>query len=214
LEEWPPMSIFRSYVEDLIPLLPTVLRKKADNILRLTLQVYYEAQDAVAEALEEYIDAWPIDTAAGWVLDQHWLPYHGLQRNGSTDAEARVYIHAKRILNKSWGSGEQALQLFRMLLPQKASLSFSYFPPKSWVVNITDVTMAEAAPAVAFMTKNPSPAGGGFSVCGDNGVAVIQDLEAFNYSSVYGVVSVTGFFGSVYGVGGGAQAGYAHAVGI
>ena len=50
------MTIFRSYVEDLIPLLPTVLRKKADNILRLALQVYYEAQDAVAEALEEYID--------------------------------------------------------------------------------------------------------------------------------------------------------------
>lgn len=208
------MSIFRSYVEDLIPLLPTVLRKKADNILRLTLQVYYEAQDAVAEALEEYIDAWPIDTAAGWVLDQHWLPYHGLQRNGSTDAEARVYIHAKRILNRSWGSGEQALQLFRMLLPQKAVLTFSYFEPKSWVVNITQITMAEAALAVKFMTKNPSPEGGGFSVCGDNGVAVVQDLIAFNYSSVYGAVDVTGWFGSIYDPAVPGQAGYAHAVGI
>lgn len=208
------MAIFRSYVEDLIPLLPTVLRKKADNILRLALQVYYEAQDAVAEALAEYIDAWPIDTAPGWVLDEHWLPYHNLQRNGSTDAEARTYIHAKRMLNKSWGSGEQALQLFRMLLPPAAVLTFSYFAPKAWVVNITGVTMAQSASAISFMTKKPSPEGGGFSVCGDNGVAVIVDAEVFSYSSVHGVIASDGFFSSIHGASGGIEAGWAHAAGV
>lgn len=208
------MAIFRSYVEDLIPLLPTIWRKKADNILRLTLQVYYGAQDAVAQALEEYIDAWPIDTAAGWVLDDHWLPYHNLPRNGLTDAQARVFIHAKRLLNKSWGSGEQALQIFRVLLPPAAAMTFSYLAPKSWTVNITGVTLAETAKAITFMTKKPSPEGGGFSVCGDNGVAVVSDLEVFSYSSVHGAVTVAGFYGSVYGAGGGVQAGFAHAAGI
>ncbi len=212
------MTIFRNYVEDLIPLLPTVLRKKADNILRLALQVYYEAQDLVAEALEEYIDSWPIDTASTWVLDQHWLPYHNLQRNGSTDAEARTYIHAKRLLNKSWGAGDQALEIFRMLLPIGAVLSFSYFPPKSWVVNIIGIDMTDAASAIKFMTKKPSPEGGGFSVAGDNGVAVIADAKVFCYSSVYGTegveYDVTGWFSSVHGAGGGTQAGYAHAAGI
>jgi len=205
--------IFRKYVEVILPKVPTVLRKKADNIINLAVRVYLETHDALAEALEQYIDAWPIDTASTWVLDQHWLPYHGLQRNGLSDPGARMFIHAKRLLNKSWGAGDQALEIFRLLLPQ-STLTFSYMPPKAWVINITDVSMDAAALAVTFMTKRPSPEGGGFSVCGDNGVAVIVDDEVFSYSSIHGAVTVTGFFGSVYGAGGGAQAGYAHAVGI
>jgi hypothetical protein len=208
------MAIFRKYLEDIWPKVPTLLRKKPDNIINLAVKVYCQAMDAVAEALEEYIDAWPIDTAPTWILDDHWLPYHGLQRNGLDDTTVRLYIHAKRLLNKSWGAGDQALEIFDMLLQGAATLSFSYLPPKAWVINIGGVDMATAAAAVKFMTKGPSPVGGGFSVCGDNGVAVTVDAAALNYSSIYGAVTVTGFYGSIYGVGGGAQAGHAHAVGI
>ena len=207
------MAIFRRFVDDLLPLVPTVLRRKATNIINLAHRVAFEAQDAIAQALQEYVDAWDIDNAPGWLLDQHWLPYHNLQRNGLSDADCRVFIHAKRLLNKSWGSGDQALEIFQMLLPT-ATLTFSYAPPKSWVVNITGVDMADTLLALAFMEKKPSPIGGGFSVAGDNGVAVVVDKNAFNYSSVYGVIGVdyvvTGFFSSVYGPSGGLEAGWAH----
>lgn len=207
------MAIFRRFVDDLLPLVPTVLRRQATNILNLAHRVAFEAQDAIAQALQEYVDAWDIDNAPGWLLDQHWLPYHNLQRNGLSDADCRTFIHAKRLLNKSWGSGDQALEIFQMLLPT-ATLTFSYAPPKSWVVNITGVDMADTLLALAFMEKKPSPIGGGFSVAGDNGVAVVVDKNAFNYSSVYGVIGVdyvvTGFFSSVYGPSGGLEAGWAH----
>jgi hypothetical protein len=207
------MAIFRKYLEDLWPKVPTLLRKKPDNIINLSVKVYCQAMDAVAEALEEYIDAWPIDTAPTWVLDDHWLPYHGLQRNGLDDTTVRLYIHAKRLLNKSWGAGDQALEILAMLLPG-GSFTFSYFPPKAWVINIGGVDLATAAAAVKFMTKKPSPEGGGFSVCGDNGVAVSHDNRTLNYESIHGAVTVTGWYGSVYGPGGGDQTGHAHAVGI
>lgn len=211
------MPIFRRYVEDLLPLVPTVLRRKATNIINLAHQVAFECQDAIAQALQDYVDAWDIDNAPGWLLDSHWLPYHNLQRNGLSDADCRTFIHAKRLLNKSWGSADQALGIFALLLPL-ATLKFNYFPPKSWVVNITGVSMADAALAIAFMSKKPSPQGGGFSVAGDNGMAVIVDPIAFNYMSVYGVMGVdyqvTGWYSSVYGASGSAEAGFAHVAAI
>lgn len=208
------MTIFRKYTEDLWPKVPTVLRRFSKNIINLTVGQMYAAQDVIAEALESYITtSWPIDTASTWVLDDHWGPYHNVQRNGTTDPEFRRYIHAKRLLNRSWGSADQALTIFGVLLPT-ATLTFSYFAPKAWTVNIAGVDMADAVLATNFMRKNPSPQGGGFSVAGDNGTAVIVDAAALNYSSVHGAVTITGWFGSVYGAGGGAQTGYAHVVSI
>lgn len=207
------MAFFRTFVDDLLPLVPTVLRRFPKNIINLAHRVSFEAMDAVAEALEEYTDSWDIDNASAWVLDEHWGPYHNLKRNGLTDAEFRVVIHAKRLLNKSWGAADQALEIFGLLLPT-ATLTWTYAPPKAWIVNITGVDMATAAPALKFMRKNPSPEGGGFSVAGDNGVAIVQDPECLNFSSVYGAVTITGWYGSVYGVGGGAQTGWAHVAAI
>lgn len=203
------MAIFRRYVEDLLPLVPTVLRKTATNVINLAHKVQFEAMDAIAEALEEYIAGWPIDTAPRWILDEHWLPYHNLQRNGLDDAGVRRFIHAKRLLNKSWGAGDQILEIFTVLLPG-AGLVFSYFAPKAWTVTITGVTMAEAAQALAFVEKKPSPQGGGFSAAGDNGMAIVQDKEVMSFSSVYGAVDVTGWFSSVYGPSGADEAGWAH----
>ena len=172
------MTIFRRYVEDLWPKVPTVLRRFSKNIINLAVGQMYAAQDVIAEALQSYIEtSWPIDTASPWVLDEHWGPYHNIQRNGTTDPVFRRYIHAKRYLNRSWGSGDQALTIFGVLLPT-AALTFSYFAPKSWVVNITGVDMAAATLATNFMRKNPSPQGGGFSVAGDNGERPAPPLSA------------------------------------
>ena len=203
------MPIFRRYVEDLLPLVPTVLRRKADNVMNLTHRVKFEMMDAIAQALQEYIDAWPIDTAPGWILDRHWLPYHNLQRNGMTDEQARQVIHAKRLLNRSWGSGDQALEILGVLLPT-AALKFNYFAPKSWKVTITGVPLADTVMALNFMEKKPSPQGGGFSVAGDNGTAIVSDTNVLSYKSVYGAVSITGWYKSVYGSPGSAVAGHAH----
>ena len=51
-------------------------------------------------------------------------------------------------------------------------------------------------------------------MCGDNGTAIVVDPECFNYSSVHGAVTVTGWFGSIHDPAVPGQAGYAHAVGI
>lgn len=208
------MTIFRKYVEDLWPLVPTVLRRFSKNIINLAVGQMNAAQDVIAEALQTYIETdWPIDTASTWILDDHWGPYHNLQRNGTTDADFRKYIHAKRFLNRSWGSADQALEIFAVLLPT-ATLTFSYFAPKAWVVNITGVDIAAATLATNFMRKNPSPQGGGFSVAGDNGIAIVQDPECLNFSSIHGAVTITGWYGSIQGPGGGVQAGWAHAAAI
>ncbi len=208
------MAIFSRYVRDILPTIPTMFRRIDRNLVKLVWQVVCEAQDARAAALIEYIDtSWPLTTASGWVLDQHWGPMHAMQRNGLDDATYRLFIQAKRYLNRSWGSADQALEIFELLLPA-ATLQFLPWYPKTWEVVITGVDMADAAQAVEFMRKRPSPQGGGFSVAGDNAYVTIADKECLNFGSVYGVMGVdyqvTGWFGSVYGLGGGDQAGWAH----
>lgn len=224
------MAIYTKFVEEWLPKVPTLLRRMSpqvtiddgtetsSNIINLLVALTYEVFDARGEALEEMMaTGWPLATASAWVLDEHWGPYHDVQRNGGTDSEFRLFIRAKRLLNRSWGAADQALEIFALLLPA-AGFIFTPYYPKAWVISITGIPMADAAEAIAFMTKKPSPLGGGFSVCGDNGFALVVDPECFNYSSVYGVIGVDyvvdGFFGSVYGAGGGVQAGYAHVAAV
>lgn len=212
------MGIFRKYVQEIWPLVPTILRKKADNVVNLMWLVSNQGMDAVAEALTEFITvSYPLTTASGWMLDEHWGPYVNVQRNGLTDEEFRLYIRAKRLLNRSWGAVDQALNLFQLFLPT-ANLEWVPSYPKAWTIYITGVDMGQAALALAFMEKKPSPEGGGFSVCGDNGFAHIYDEKCFNYKSEYGTIGVdyvvTGWFTSEYGDPGSATAGYAHVVQI
>ncbi len=217
------MPIFRSFVERLSPLVPSLWRRRAQvaiddmgtttssNILNLALVTGYMVLDALGEAMEQQAEvSWPLATASGWVLDQHWGPWHGLQRNGQSDADYRLYTQAKRMLMRSWGSADQALEIFQFLLPA-ATITWTPFYPKNWVVTITGVSLAAAAPAILFMTKMPSPQGGGFSVCGDNGMAMIADPVVFSYSSVHGPVPTSvGWYSSVHGASGSAEAGWAH----
>ena len=220
------MSIFRKYVESLSPWVPSVLRKVAPvaiddmgettsgNLFNLALVISWQVLDALGEALEQQAEAsWPLATASSWVLDQHWGPFHNLQRNGQSDADFRLYTQAKRMLMRSWGAADQALEIFQFLLPA-ATVTWTPFYPKNWVINITGVPLADAAKAVLFMTKQPSPAGGGFSVCGDNGMAVIADPIVFSYSSVHGPVPTSvGWYSSTHGAVAG-DAGWAHVAAI
>ena len=221
------MPIFRQFVERLGPLMvPSVLRRAtpvviddmgtttSKNLYNLAIVLGYQALDALAEAVQETAEvARPLATAASWVLDQHWGPWHSLQRNGQSDADYRLYIRAKRLLMRSWGSADQALEIFQMLLPG-ATVTWTPAYPKAWTITITGVDMATAAPAVLFMTKLPSPLGGGFSVCGDNGQAVIADADVFSFSSVHGPVPTSaGWYSSVHGAVAG-SAGWAHVAAI
>ena len=65
-----------------------------------------------------------------------------------------------------------------------------------------------------FLETQPSPIGGGFATAGENGFAISLDPETLNYSSIHGPVTVTGFYGSINGPGGGVQAGHAHYAGL
>lgn len=208
------MSIFRRYVDDLWPKVPTILRRKVGSLFNITMGQWYAGMDAVAASLAEFVDvSYPLVTASGWVLDEHWGPYENISRNGDDDATYRLFIRAKRLLNRSWGAADQALVIFQVLLPL-ATLTFTPQYPKWWVINITGIPMADAAQAIKFMTKGPSPQGGGFSVCGDNGIVQVSDAKVFSYTSVYGTEGVeffvTGWFKSVYGDPGSDTAGYAH----
>ena len=54
------MAIFRRFIEDLsTTYVPSIWRRRADNILNITTLVFCEAMDAVAESLYEYVEAWP-----------------------------------------------------------------------------------------------------------------------------------------------------------
>lgn len=218
------MSIFTDILDTYIPLVPTILRRMApvtiddergvetsQNAWNLALVVGgMQPLQALAEAVDQMAETdYPLPTAAGWVLDQHWGPMHNVQRNGATDARFRVFVQAKRLLNASWGAADQVLDILTLLLPAAGTIFTPYYP-KAWIIQLTGVNMSQAAEVLAFLSKKPSPLGGGFSVCGDNGFGLVTDPQCFNYSSVYGAVTVTGFFGSVYGPGGGVQAGYAH----
>jgi hypothetical protein len=222
------MPFFRTFVETMSGLVPSVWRRVAPvvidpvtqettsaNIYNLAIVLGYQLLDTLAQAVQEQAEvSWPLDTASGWVLDSHWGPYFNQARNGQNDTDYRLYLRAKKILNFTWGSADQALDLFALLLPT-ATLTWTPSYPKAWTINITGVDMATAAPAVLFMTKNPSPQGGGFSVCGDNGQAVISDPVVFSYSSLYEMSNMSvGWYSSVYGPSGGAEAGWAHVAGI
>jgi len=220
------MPIFRQYVERLAPLFPAALRKRtpvaiddmgtttSSNVINLAVVLGYQVLDVVGDALTEMMEvSRPLSTASGWVLDQHWGPWHNLQRNGQSDADYRRYTYAKRLLMRSWGAADQAIEIFKYLLPA-ATVTWTPAYPKAWTITITGVSMADAAPAVLFMTKQPSPKGGGFSVCGDNGAAVIADADVFSYSSVHGPVPTSaGWYSSTHGAVAG-EAGWAHVAAI
>lgn len=209
------MAIFREYVDRLLELVPTVLRKKADNVLYLWHRILYEGADKTAEAVDQYITtSWPLRTASGWVLDRHWGPYHNLQRNGMDDDKYRLYIRAKRMLNHSWGSADQGLSILRFLLGNVPTIAFFFWGNKNWTIEVGGIDMADAADAFEFLRKRPSPQGGGFSVAGDNGYGKIWDQKVMAFSSPNGPVPITGFYSSVNGPSGGDEAGWAHVIPI
>lgn len=208
------MPFFRRFVDDLMDRVPTLFRRVPKNVFLLWHQIAYEAADAKAAAFDEYITtSWPLNTASGWVLDQHWGPYHNIERNGMNDADFRLYVRAKRMLNYSWGAADQALKILRFLLPL-STLEFTPWGGKHWEIAIGDAQLADTEQALEFMRKKPSPQGGGFSVCGDNGWAKTWDKNVMAFSSLVGPVDVEGFFSSLQGPSGGDEAGWAHVVPI
>lgn len=196
-------TFYTKLTEEWLPKVPTILRRTTINILNLAVGQTYNALDAVSLAVKEYAESsWPLPNASGWLLDAHWGPYHNISRNGNPDDQFRLFIRAKRLLNRSWGAADQALQIFELLLPPAATLTFTPFYPKNWVITIGGVPLDQTTQAIAFMTKAPSPLGGGFSVCGDNGLAVAADAIVFTYTSIYGTegveFDVVGWFTSIH----------------
>lgn len=192
------MSIFGKYVDELLPKVPTILRRKVGSLFNITMSQWYAGMDAVSQALVEFVEvSYPLATASGWLLDEHWGPYTNIARNGQDDTTYRLFIRAKRLLNRSWGAADQALVIFQILIPG-ATLEFIPEYPKAWIIKITGVDIAATKDAINFMTKQPSPLGGGFSVCGDNGLVEVSDAKVFSYTSVYGTEGVeffvTGWF--------------------
>ena len=207
----PIFTDYRRYLDGV----KTLLRRRADNIVRLWVQTLTEGATANGEAYQEFVDtSYPLQTASGWVLDQHWGPLYNLDRNGLTDAEFRLYGLAKRQLNIASGNVDDLLSILRGLLPGAAPIIWTPYYPKTWEVVISGVPLATAGLVLEFLRKRPSPEGGGYSVCGDNGVGIAFDAAVMSFSSTHGAATVTGSFSSVHGASGSAEAGWAHAVPI
>ena len=208
------MPIFTDYHRYLDGI-KTLLRRRADNVVRLWVQTLTEGATANGEAYQEFVDtSYPLQTASGWVLDRHWGPLYNLDRNGLTDAEFRLYGLAKRQLNIASGNVDDLLSILRGLLPGAAPIIWTPYYPKSWEVVISGVPLATAGLVLEFLRKRPSPEGGGYSVCGDNGVGIAFDAIVMSFSSVHGAVPITGSWSSVHGASGSAEAGWAHVVPI
>lgn len=191
----------------------TVLRRRKDNAVYTWVQTLTEIAAGNGEALSEFVDTgYPVQTASAWVLDQHWGPLYGLQRNGLSDADFRLYCLDKRKLNRATGNTDGLLTILRGLLPGASSIVWTPYYPKSWEVQINGVPLATAGLVLEFLRKRPSPEGGGYSVCGDNGVGIAFDAVVMSFSSIHGAATVTGSFSSIHGASGSAEAGWAHAV--
>lgn len=207
----PIFSDFNRYFEAV----PTVLRRKADNVIRMWIKVLTEGATASAQALSEFVDtSYPLQTASAWVLDQHWGPLYGIQRNGLTDAVLRQFLLSKRRLNRSTGNVDGLLVMLRELLPGASSITWTPYYPKEWEVVVAGVPLADSGLVFEFIRKRPSPQGGGYSVAGDLGVGIAFDPVVMSFSSIHGAATVTGSWSSIHGASGSAEAGWAHAVPI
>ncbi len=207
----PIFSDFSRYFEAV----PTILRRKADNVIRMWVKVLTEGATASAEALSEFVDtSYPLQTATSWVLDEHWGPLYGIQRNGLSDADLRMFLLAKRRLNRSTGNVDGLLVMLRELLPGASSITWTPYYPKEWEVQVSGVPVADSGLVFEFIRKRPSPEGGGYSVAGDLGIGIAFDPVVMSFSSVLGAGTVTGSWPSIYGASGSAEAGWAHAVPI
>ncbi|WP_299004506.1 trypsin-like peptidase domain-containing protein, partial [uncultured Caulobacter sp.] len=117
--------------------IPTLFRRVQRNLFAEWHRILYEIADVRAEALEQFIStSWPLNTASGWVLDQHWGPYHDIERNGMDDDTFRLYVRAKRMLNHSWGAADQGLKILRFLLGPVPTLVFTFWGNKHWTIEI------------------------------------------------------------------------------
>lgn len=209
------MPVFSDFTGRYLPLVKTLLRRKATNMVNLWTTILTEGAEAAGEASSEFVDTgYPAQTASAWVLDQHWGPIMGLQRNGLSDAQYRLYVLAKRRLNVATGNVDGLLVLLRELLPGATGLVWTPYYPKSWEVVISGVPLVDAGAVLEFLRKRPSPQGGGYSVAGDNGVGIAFDAIVMSFSSTHGAVAVTGSFSSTHGASGSAEAGWAHVVPI
>lgn len=193
----------------------TALRQRAANSIPSWVKVLTEVATAQGQALSEFFDtSYPVQTASGWVLDQHWGPSLNLLRNGLTDVQFRLYCLVKRRLNRSWGNVDGVLVILRELLPAATSITWNLWSTKTWEVVVAGVPLADSALAFEFIRKRPSPEGGGYSVGGDNAFAIGFDALVMTFSSTHGVVAVPASFSSTHGPSGSGEAGWAHAVPI
>lgn len=209
------MPIITNLEERLMQAVLTLYRRVEPNVMAETYRAMYRLADAFSQAVEEFITtSYPLATAPGWVLDQHWGPKFNVPRNGLSDSDYRLYIQAQILLILSAGHPDEVLRIIRLLLPTATSILFTPFYPKAWHVEILGVDLATAEPVLRFLSTAPSPQGGGFATAGENGIAVSSDAEVLSFSSTHGAVTIAGFFSSVYGASGGVEAGYAHATQI
>ena len=193
----------------------TALRQRAANAVPSWVKVLTDVATAQGQALSEFFDdSYPVQTASGWVLDQHWGPSLNLLRNGLTDVQFRLYCLVKRRLNRSWGNVDGVLVILRELLPAATSITWTLWSTKTWEVVVAGVPLADSALAFEFIRKRPSPEGGGYSVGGDNAFAVGFDAMVMTFSSTHGVVVVPASWSSTHGPSGSGEAGWAHAVPI
>lgn len=207
------MPVFNDFGR-VVTTLRTQYRRIQNGVMRTIVQVLADTETANSDALSQFTDtSYPAQTASGWILDAHWLPLMGLSRNGLSDAQARLFVLAKRRLNASTGNVDGLLVLLRELLPLATTIEWTAYYPKQWEVLIAGVPLSESGIVLEFLRKRPSPQGGGYSVAGDNGIGIAFDPVVMSFSSIHGPLVLTGSYSSIYGASP-VTAGWAHQVPI
>ena len=69
----------------------------------------------------------------------------GQARGGMDDTTYRLWIQARSRLNRSSGTGPDILAIFRLVVPAGASITLKQFFPKSFVLRIGALQLANAA---------------------------------------------------------------------
>lgn len=117
------MAFLSDLTARLTQTIQTLYRAVENNVMAALYQSGLELSDDIAEALVEYVEtSYPLQTASGWVLDDHWGPKFNVPRNGLSDADYRLYIQAQALLILSAGRPDEILNILRILLPPAATL--------------------------------------------------------------------------------------------
>lgn len=166
-----------SYVKRGLALVITQLRGKTK--FEALLSSYLSEIDEIEAALWQIQEERWLDTAVGEQLDGLGRIV-GSARNGATDDRYRLRLRARVLILLSSGTIPEILAVFRLLIDEAASLTYTPFYPAAYQVRVDGQALEDfAITELSDALTETCPAG----VNGQLRYQVSDDADTFTFSS-------------------------------